>query len=319
MMALAGLYTLAIHTILMLAAAPLLIGLLRRWRARAQGRMGPPALQPYRDLLRLLRKQPVVAENASALLVAAPTVILAATVLAALLVPSFALGMASAPLSDLIVLAALLGLARVALALAGWDAGTAFGAMGATREMLFAAFAEPALLLVIFVLVLLTGATNLDAAATLLREGQLGLRVSLGLALASLCLVAIAENGRVPVDNPATHLELTMVHEAMALEYSGRHLALVEYAASLRLLVWMTLIATIFMPFGMAPPGVYPLAWLLGALIWAAKLASLALGLTAVEALTAKMRVFRVPEFLGVAILLGLLAVVFLFVSQGFA
>ena len=319
MLALAGLYTLAIHAVLMLALSPLLTGALRVLRARAHGRVGPPLLQPYRDLLRQLRKQPVLAENASILLEAAPTAVVAATVVAALLVPSFALGMASAPLADLIVLAALLGTGRVALALAGWDSGAAFGGMGATRAMLFAAFAEPALLLVVFVLALLTGTTNLDAAAALLREGQLGLRVSLALALASLCLVAIAENGRVPVDNPASHLELTMVHEATALEYSGRHLALVEYAAGLRLLLWMTLIGTIFMPFGLAPPGVYPLAWLAGALAWLAKLAVLGLGLTVMEALTAKMRVFRVPEFLGVAILLAFLAVVFLFVSQGFA
>ncbi len=319
MSVLVSLLVLALHLGLMLAAAPLLIGGIRRLKARLLGRRGPKLRQPWLDLLRLTRKQPVIAENASAVFRAAPAVTFAATVAAAALVPSFSLGMATAPVADLLVLLGLLALSRCALALAAMDIGTAFGGIGASREMTFAVFAEPAMLLVIFTLALLVGTTNLDAIAGTLREGTLGLRVSLGLILIAVMLVGMAENGRIPIDNPATHLELTMVHEAMVLEYSGRHLALIEYASALKLLLWLTLIAAIFLPFGTAPAGASPFAWAGGLLTWAAKVAALAAGLGVFETTIAKMRVFRVPEFLGFALLLGLLAAIFLFVSQGFA
>jgi len=185
--------------------------------------------------------------------------------------------------------------------------------------MTFAAFAEPALLLVFLTLSLLAGTTNLDVIAGLLRDASLGLRVSLGLGLVAAGAVALAENGRVPVGNPASHLELTMVHEAMLLEYSGRHLALLEAAAQLKLLLWLTLIATVFAPFAIAPDGAGPLAWAVGLVAWAGKVVLLAAALAVFENAVAKMRVFRVPEFLGIAVLLGLLAAVFLFVSTGFA
>jgi formate hydrogenlyase subunit 4 len=308
-----------VHVALLLVAAPLLVGLIRRIKARLVGRTGPRLSQPYRDLLRLARKQPVLAENASVLFRTAPIASFAATTAAAALVPSFALGMATAPVADLLVIAGLLTIARVAIALAAMDVGTAFGGIGASREMSFAAFAEPALLLVFLTLMLLAGSTNLDLIAGLLRDGSLGLRVSLGLALASTLAVAVAENGRIPVDNPASHLELGMVHEAMVLEYSGSDLALIEATAALRLLLWFTLIAAIFIPFGIAPDGAGPLAWLIGLAAWAAKMLGLAVVLAVFETSTAKMRVFRVPEYLGIAVLLGLLAAVFLFVSTGFA
>jgi formate hydrogenlyase subunit 4 len=314
-----GLATLVLHLLLMLTAAPLLVGAVRLAKARMLARQGPHLLQPWRDLLRLARKQPVIAANASFVFRAAPATAFAATVAAASLVPSFALGMATAPVSDLLVIIGLLTLGRCAVALAGMDIGTAFGGLGASREMTFAAFAEPAMLLVIFTLALLVGSTNLDAVALALRDGGFGLRVSLGLALVAILAIAIAENGRIPIDNPATHLELTMVHEAMVLEYSGRHLALIEWTAALKLLVWMTLIGTVFMPFTMATPASGPLGWLLALPQWAAKVGVLAVGLCLFETALAKMRVFRVPEFIGVALLLGLLAAVFLFVSQGFA
>ncbi len=319
MTSLIGLATLLLHVALMLALAPLLVGFIRTIKARVLGRVGPPVVQPWRDLLRLARKQPVVAENASWLFHAAPAAGFAATLAAAALVPGFALGMTTAPLADLLVIAGLLALARCLLALAGLDIGTAFGGIGASREMTFAAFAEPAMMLVIFTLGLLMGTTNLDAIALVLREVTVGLRVSLGLALVAIVAVAIAENSRLPVDNPASHLELTMVHEAMVLEYSGRHLALIEATAALKLLLWMTLIATIFAPFGTATPESGPLVWLFALPLWAVKVGALAVVLALFESAIAKMRVFRVPEFLGIAVLLGLLAAVFLFVSQGIA
>jgi formate hydrogenlyase subunit 4 len=202
--------------------------------------------------------------------------------------------------------------------LAGLETGTAFGGIGACRTMTFATVAEPAMLLVIFALALLAGTTNLDAIATMLREGSLGPLLSLGFALVAIVLVAIAEGGRAPIDNAATRAEPAMVREAMVLEYSARHLALLEWAAALKLLLWLSLIATIFVPFGMATPQSGPLVWLLAPAVWALKVAALATVLSLFESAIAGMRVLRVPEFLGVAVLLGLLAVVFLFVSQGF-
>ncbi len=319
MTALLGLAALALHVALMLAAAPLLVGVVRWIKARLTGRRGASPLQPWRDLLRLSRKQAIHAEGSSRMLRAAPVTVFAATLAAAALVPSFVLGMASAPVADLLVLAGLLAMARAAAALAGMDAGTAFGGIGASRVVTFAVFAEPAMLLVIFTLALLAGTTNLDAVAGVLHEGTLGLRVSLGLALVAILAVAIAECGRMPSDNPATHLELTMVHEAMALDYAGADLALIEWSGAIRLLLWMSLIAAIFAPFGIAPAGGSPLEWVPGLVAWAAKVLLLATGLAVLESLIARMRLFQVPEFLGVAILLGLLAVIFLFISQGFA
>ena len=313
-----GVVAQALHVALMLAAAPVLVGLVRLAKARLLGRRGPPVLQPWRDLIRLLRKQPVLADNASFVFRGAPAVTLAATVAAAALVPSFTLEMTFGPVADLLVIAGLLTLGRCATALGGMDVGTAFGGIGASREMTFAVYAEPALLLVILTLALLAGTTNLDAIAALLGQGALGLRVSLGLALVAMLAIAIAENGRIPVDNPATHLELTMVHEAMVLEYSGRDLALVEAATAVKLLVWLSLIAAIFCPFGFATAD-EPLFWPLGAVLWMAKIAGLGMALALFETSIAKMRVFRVPEFLGIALLLGLLAAVFLYVSTGIA
>lgn len=313
-----GLLAQALHMALMLVAAPVVVGLVRVVKGRLLGRRGPPLMQPWRDLMRLLRKQPVLADNASIVFRAAPWVTLAATAAAAALIPSFTSGMSLGPVSDLLVIAGLLALGRCATALAGMDIGTAFGGIGASREMTFSVYAEPALLLVIFTLAMLAGSTNLDVIASVLRDGNLGLRVSLGLALVAMLTVAIAENGRIPVDNPATHLELTMVHEAMVLEYSGRDLALVEAATALKLTVWLSLIGAIFCPFGMAEAG-DPLFWPLGLMVWVVKIGALAIALALFETSLAKMRVFRVPEFLGVALLLGLLAAVFLFLSTGIA
>jgi formate hydrogenlyase subunit 4 len=308
-----------LHIALMLVAAPLLVGVVRWLKARMLGRRGASPLQPFRDLDKLLRKRPVLAENASVVSEAAPYAGFAACLLAIALVPSFARGMALAPLADLILLAGLLALARVALALAGMDVGTAFGGLGAAREMSFSAFAEPALLLCVLNLAILAGTTNLDLIAATFREGALGLRVSLGLAALAMMAVAIAENARIPVDNPATHLELTMVHEAMLLESSGRHLALWEYQSALRLTLWLSLLVAVFLPYGTAPVGSGPLAWVVGLVFWLLKMGTLCLALAGFESAIAKMRVFRVPEFLGAALLLALLAAALLFVSTGLA
>jgi formate hydrogenlyase subunit 4 len=283
------------------------------------GRRGASPLQPLRDLLKLLKKRPVLAENASAVSLVAPYLGFAAALAAIALVPSFARGMAFAPLSDLILLAGLLALGRVALALAGLDVGTAFGGLGASREMSFAALAEPALLVAVLSLAILAGTTGLEGLGGAMQEGALGLRVSLGLSLIALLAVALAENARIPVDNPATHLELTMVHEAMILEASGRHLALWEATSALRLTLWLSLLAAIFCPFGTAQAGFAPIGWVIGLVAWVAKMAVLCFALAFFESAIAKMRVFRVPEFLGAALLLGLLGAILLFVSTRLA
>ena len=302
---------------LTLAIAPLVTGIVRLAKARLNARRGPSPLQPYRDLLRLLRKETVVAENASWLFCAVPYLVFALTWLAAAIVPTVATGLPLGHAADLIALVAILGSARFLLALAGMDVGTAFGGLGSSREMMIASLAEPAMLMVTFTMALLVRSTSLPHIAEFLLSHDVGIRVSLGLALISLMMVALAENGRVPVDNPATHLELTMVHEAMVLEYSGRHLALIEAASMLKLVVYLSLIASLFVPWGIdvyAAAG-HPLV--LGIESWLAKLAVGALLLALFETGMAKMRVFRVAEFLGGSLLLGLLAVVFLYVSQG--
>jgi formate hydrogenlyase subunit 4 len=230
----------AMQMMLVLLAAPLLTGFVRKVKARLLRRRGPPIVQPYRDILRLLKKEVVVAENASWILRVAPYMIFAATWVAAALVPTFATGLLFSWSADLIAIIALLASARFFLALAGMDIGTAFGGIGSSREMMIASLAEPAMLLIVFSMALVARSTQLSAVADLLASPEVGLRVTLGLALVGLIIVAIAENGRIPVDNPATHLELTMVHEAMVLEYSGRHLAMIELAASVKLLLYIS-------------------------------------------------------------------------------
>jgi formate hydrogenlyase subunit 4 len=312
----AGLAVQGAQMALVLLLAPGLTGLVRTLKARLLRRRGPPVLQPYRDLARLLRKEVVLAENASWLFRVAPYLIFALTWVAAALVPTFASGLLFSWTADLIVIVALLASARFFLALAGMDVGTGFGGIGASREMMISSLAEPAMLLIIFTIALVAGSTRLATITAYLASDAVGLRVSLGLALIALVIVAIAENARIPVDNPATHLELTMVHEAMVLEYSGRHLAMIELAASLKLLLFVALIASVFLPFGLADAGSGPLAWLAGLALFLAKLVAAAALLALFETSIAKMRVFRVPQFLGAALMLGLLGTLLLFVSR---
>jgi formate hydrogenlyase subunit 4 len=303
--------------ILVLALAPALTGLVRKVKARLQRRQGPPVVQPYRDLLRLLRKEVVLAEGASPLFRTVPYLVFATTWVAAALVPTFATGLMFSWTADLIAIIALLGSARFFLALAGLDVGTAFGGIGSSREMMIASLAEPAMIMVVFTLALIAGSTQLSTVAGFMLSPEVGLRVSLGLGLIALVMVAVAENGRIPIDNPATHLELTMVHEAMILEYSGRHLAVIELAAMLKLLLYVSLIACIFLPWGLAPAGSQGPRLMIGIVAWVLKLTASGVLLGVFETAVAKMRVFRVPEFLGAALMLGLLATLLRFVSSG--
>jgi formate hydrogenlyase subunit 4 len=307
-----------IEMMLVLALSPLLTGFVRKVKARLLRRKGPPLLQPYRDLARLLRKEVVLAENASWLFRVIPYIVFAGIWVAASLVPTFRIGLLFSWSADLIAIIALLGSARFFLALAGLDVGTAFGGIGSSREVMIATLAEPAMLMIVFTLALIAGSTQLSTMAAFMDSPEVGLRVSLGLGLIALIMVAISENARIPVDNPATHLELPMVHEAMVLEYSGRHLALIELSTFLKLLLYVSLIGCLFTPWGTASPNAAPRELLIGAGAYVGKLAVGGFLLALFETSIAKMRVFRVPEFLGAALMLALLAALLRFVSRSF-
>jgi formate hydrogenlyase subunit 4 len=294
---------------LALVLAPGLVGLVRWMKARLQNRRGGPAWQPYRELAKLFQKEVVVSSNASWLFRAAPFIVFASTVAVIFLLPLLAVPLPLDAAGDLLVVVYLLLLGTFFLALAGLDPGSPFGGMGASRAMTVAALAEPNVALAVFALALSAGSTNLGQIvartmadpATALSPGHL-------LAFAALFIVTLAETGRLPVDNPATHLELTMIHEAMVLEYSGRYLALLEWAAALRLLILFSLLGNLFVPWGVSTvmtPGTLALA----AVVLMAKLAVLAGVVAALETGIAKLRLFRVPELLSVSFVLGLLAV----------
>lgn len=297
------------QTLLFVALAPLLSGWLKMCKCRLQNRRAPSLLQPYQDIIKLVHKQPVISQHASWLFTKYPYIIFSATVLAASVVPFIAVDLVTSAGADMIVMVGFFAFARFFLALAGLDIGTAFGGMGASREMTVSSLAEPAMLMAVFTLAMAASTTNLSVAIAHVLDQGLVLRPSFVFALLSLLLVAIAETGRVPVDNPVTHLELTMIHEAMILEYSGRHLALIEWASQLKLMLYGVLIANIFFPWGIAESfSVSALGY--GLLAIFGKLAVLAIVLALSETLVAKMRLFRVPEFLSFAYLLGLLGMI---------
>jgi formate hydrogenlyase subunit 4 len=308
----------AAQMLLVLLLAPLFTGFVCKVKARLLRRQGPPLVQPYRDLARLMRKEVVLAESASWLFRVIPYLIFASTWVAASLVPTFRTGLVFSWSADLIAIIALLGSGRFFLALAGLDVGTSFGGIGSSREVMIASLAEPAMIMIVFTLALIAGSTQLSTMAEFMASPAVGLRVSLGLALIALIMVAIAENARIPVDNPTTHLELTMVHEAMVLEYSGRHLALIELSSSLKLILYVSVIACLFAPWGLAPGGTGGRALVIGVAAYILKLAIGGFLLALFETSIAKMRVFRVPEFLGAALMLGLLATLLRFVSGSF-
>jgi formate hydrogenlyase subunit 4 len=294
---------------LALLLAPGLAGFVRWLKARLQNRRGAPPWQPYFELRKLFGKEVVVSNNASWLFRFAPYIIFASTIAVTLLIPLIAAPLPFDGLGDLLMVVYLLLLGTFFLALAGLDPGTAFGGMGASREMTVAAIAEPTIALAIFSLALGAGSTNLGRIVTQTLANP-AVAVSPGhlLALAALFIVTLAETGRLPVDNPATHLELTMIHEAMILEYSGRYLALIEWAAWLKLTIFFTLLANLFMPWGVATT-LDPATLAIAIVTLIIKLAVLGVIIAVVETRVAKLRLFRVPELLGVSFVLALLAV----------
>jgi formate hydrogenlyase subunit 4 len=290
-----------------LLLAPLLLGWVNQCRAWLQNKSAPHLLLPYRTIRKLFHKDAVVAVNASPVFRIAPYVVFAAMALAAAIVPSLATDLPFARAADAIALVGLFALARVFIALAAMDLGTAFGTMGARREMFVGFLAEPALLMVLFTASLISGSTLLPTIVETVTQRDLAIYPSLAFAGVAFTMVSLAENARIPVDNPATHLELTMIHEAMILEYSARHLALVEWASALKLFNYSCIGLALFLPFGIAQ-GHADVAAMLGATpVLITKLALGGLGLAVIETLSAKMRIFRTPEFLGTAFLLAVL------------
>ncbi len=288
--------------------APLLTGWVNQCRAWLQNRSAPPLLQPYYALYKLFHKEVLLAHNASSLFRAVPYLIFAALLLATAIVPTISTNLLVTPVADVIALVGLLALARVFIALAGMDVGTAFGSLGARREMLIGFLAEPALLMIFFTASLLSKSTAFSTIVANLLQQEFFIHPGMVFAGFAFAMVLLAENSRIPIDNPTTHLELTMIHEAMILEYSGRHLALIEWAASLKLFVYFAMGITLFFPFGIATESsftalIIALAAFLGKLILGGAFLALS------ETLSAKMRIFRAPEFLATAFLLGVLAV----------
>ena len=294
-----------------MTGAPLVVGLTRQVRARWEGRAGGGVLQPWRDIIKQLGKQQITPLGTTVVFAAAPAIVAGSTLLIAAIAPLVATGSPLDASADLFAVVGLLFVGTVALTLAGIDTGTSFGGMGASREITIAALVEPTILLAVFALSMPAGSANLGAlvANTITHPGQV---VSLAavLAFAALVIVIVAETGRLPVDNPATHLELTMVHEAMVLEYAGPRLALVEWAAGMRLTVLLALLANLFAPWGIAGshPGAVDI--IVGVAAVVAKVAVLAALLATVEVFIAKLRLFRVPELLAGSFLLALLAVI---------
>jgi formate hydrogenlyase subunit 4 len=296
--------------VIVMFGSPLLVGVIRKVKARLQGRRGASIFQPYADIGKLFSKEAVVSENTSWIFRFTPYVLGATMLLSALIVPVLTTRAPLGFLGNIIVLMYLFLLATFFLALAGLDAGSAFGGMGSSREVAIAALAEPTVLIAIFGIALRAGTTSLDGIITrFAAEPLLMLNAGHLLAFVAFFIVALAENGRLPVDNPATHLELTMIHEAMILEYSGRHLALVEWAAGMKLFLFLTLLSNLFFPWGVALTHT-PLALFIACLALAVKLLLFALAIALVETWVAKLRLFRVPELLAGSFTVALLAVV---------
>lgn len=301
-----GFFAQFLQLFLTVLLAPLLLGWVNQCRAWLQNRQGPGIEQPYRKLRKLFRKDAVIAENASPLFRIVPYILFGSMCLAAAIVPSLATDLGFSKAADAIALVGIFALARIFISLAAMDIGTAFGSMGARREMLVGFLAEPALLMVLFTASLISQSTSLTVIVETLAHRHFGIYPSMAFTGIAFLMVLLAENARIPVDNPASHLELTMIHEAMTLEYSARHLALVEWASSIKLFAYVTMGIALFAPWGIAQTADWlGMAFALPILI--GKLLVAGCGLAVIETVMAKQRIFRAPEFMGTAFLFGVL------------
>lgn len=305
-MTVSGLLSQSLEIVISIALAPLLTGWVNQWRAWLQNKSAPSLWQPYRTLHKLFNKESVVADNASPLFRATPYVVFGCMALACAIIPTLSTDLPLAPAADAIALVGLFALARVFISLAAMDIGTAFGTLGARREMLIGFLAEPALLMVLFSASLVSKSTSLTTIVETLAHRELAIYPGLAFSGVAFTMVSLAENARVPVDNPATHLELTMIHEALLLEYSGRHLALIEWASSLKLFAYSCIGLALFLPWGIAEAQA-PMSMLLALPALLLELTVGGILLATLETVSAKMRIFRVPEFLATAFLLAVI------------
>jgi formate hydrogenlyase subunit 4 len=315
MSALSALASQFLQLLLVVFLAPVLLGWVNQCRAWLQNRSAPSLLQPYRSIFKLFQKDAVLAHNASFVFRSAPYVVFGCMVLAVAIVPVLATDLPFALAADVIALVGIFALARVFIALAAMDVGTAFGTLGARREMMIAFLAEPALLMVFFTASFISQSTSLTTIVETIAHNKLAIYPSLAFAGVAFVMVLLAENARIPVDNPATHLELTMIHEAMILEYSARHLALIEWAASLKLMIYLAIGIALFLPWGIAESGNWG-AMPAAVLALVAKLLAGGAALALIETVSAKLRIFRAPEFLGTAFLLAVLGMLVHFLLE---
>lgn len=300
---------------IVLILAPVFIGWIRMLKCWFQGRTSAGLFQPLRDIMKLFYKDVVLAENASWIFRFTPYLVFSVTVLAGGIIPILSVDLPLSATADVIALIALFAIARFFIALAGMDIGTAFGGMGSSREMMIASLAEPAMLMAIFTVSLVSKSTSLSQIVQVITHTEFILRPSMAFAILAFILITIAETGRIPVDNPATHLELTMIHEAMILEYSGRHLALIEWAGMMKLFLFTSIGIASFFPWGIA--AVDNMFQLPAAIIFmAVKFCIVGIVLVLIELGLAKMRIFRVPEFLGSAFLFASLGMISYFILE---
>jgi formate hydrogenlyase subunit 4 len=312
-----SIFLFVLQLILVLTVSPFVVGLIRKVKSRLQCRQGPSLIQPYFDLVKLFKKEVVTSHNTSWIFTATPYILFSSTLTASLLMPIFLSQVPFNFVGDIITVVYLLALGTFFLMLAGLDAGSPFGGMGSSREAIVAVLTEPAMILSIFAVGLTSGSTNLSTIVhkMALSQGIMSDPPPHLLALAALFIVTLAETGRVPVDNPATHLELTMIHEGMVLEYSGRYLALIEWASALKLLLFLTLMSNIFFPWGIATE--FNLSGMaIGVLVWLAKVSGLCVLIAVIESMFAKIRLFRITELLGVAFILSLLSLIFYYIMR---
>jgi len=299
----------------LLIVAPLFTGWIKMLKCWFQGRTSPSLFQPWRDILKLFTKDVTLAENASWIFRFTPYLVFGVSVIAGGIIPVLSMDLPLSATADVIALVALFSIARFFTALAGMDIGTAFGGMGASREMTIASLAEPAMLMAVFAVSLVGKSTSLSQMAIVISQGHSLLRPSLAFALLAFILITLAETGRIPVDNPATHLELTMIHEAMILEYSGRHLALIEWASMMKLFLFAVLGIASFFPWGIPRNGeLFAVAVALPVLLF--KLAGIGVVLVLIETGLAKMRIFRITEFLGSAFLFATIGMLSYFMLE---
>ncbi|MFH1857172.1 MAG: NADH-quinone oxidoreductase subunit H [Candidatus Omnitrophota bacterium] len=294
-----------IQTLFIIAASPLISGLIRKIKNTLRMRIGASIFQPYYNLIKLFAKEETVSENTSWIFRFTPLIVFASVVTASLLVPALISPVSFNMMGDFLLIIFLLALGRFFMALAGLDAASAFGGMGSSREMFISGLAEPVAILSVFTVSISHGSTSLFVITN-----SAAAHFSTIIASFSLLMVLIAETSRVPVDNQETHLELTMVHEAMVLEYSGRSLALIEWASHIKQIIFFSLIANVMLPWTMPIYGGALSVAAAGFAVYILKMAAIAVIVAVIEVSVAKMRLFRVVDFMGFAFILSLAAVV---------